>query len=80
MSITLSSLKRAVAIAEKVEALEAELATILGQPSAPVSKAAPELKLEKSPKKKKRKMSAASRAAIAAAQTARWAKVRAARG
>jgi hypothetical protein len=73
MSITLSSLssehlRRAADMKEKIEALNKELASILGVPAS-VSAKAP----------KKRGMSAAGRAAVAAAQKARWAKIKGAK-
>ena len=69
MSITLSSLsseqlRRAADLQEEIEALNTELASILGAPASIPAKAP-----------KKRGMSAAGRARIAAAQKARWAKV-----
>lgn len=73
MSITLSSLsskqlRRAADLKEEIEALNKELVSILGAPaSIPVKE------------RKKRGMSAAGRVAVAAAQKARWAKVRGAR-
>ena len=66
--LSISQLKRAVALKEKIEALIKELASILG-PSTTAQ----------APKAKKRKMSAAGRASIRAAQKARWAKVKAAK-
>lgn len=63
-----TQLKRALALREKIEKLEGELAAIVG---APVSTApAPG---------KKRNMSAAGRLAISRAAKARWAKIRAAK-
>jgi hypothetical protein len=57
--------------------LEAELAAIFGQLNPSSSKApASSISMPK-PKRKKGKMSAEDRAAIAAAQKARWAKVKA---
>lgn len=65
MSISLSSLstaqlRRAADLKDKIEALNQELASLLGGTS-----------------KKKRGMSAAGRARVAAAQRARWAKIKA---
>jgi hypothetical protein len=73
MSITLSSLsseqlRRAADLKEKIEALNTELASILGAPASAPDKA-----------RKKRGMSAAGRAAVAAAQKARWAKIKGAK-
>jgi hypothetical protein len=67
LSLTPSQLKQAAALKEKISKLEKELASILGA-TAPAAPA---------PKKKKSKMSAAGRAKIAAAQKARWAKIKA---
>lgn len=66
LSLTTKQLRRAADIKEKIEVLNTELASILG---APVSVSA------KRPKR--RGMSAAGRAAVAAAQKARWAKIKA---
>jgi hypothetical protein len=70
MSIQLSSLtavqlRRAAGLKEKIDALNKELASILGAPASVPDKAP-----------KKRKMSRTGRAKIAAAQKARWAKVK----
>jgi hypothetical protein len=68
-SLTTAQLRHAADLKEKIEALNQELASILGgSVSAPA----------KTPKKKGG-MSAAGRAAVAAAQRARWAKVKAAK-
>jgi phosphoribosyl-dephospho-CoA transferase len=67
-SLTATQLRRAADIKEKIEALNEEIALILGAPG-PVSANAP----------KRRKMSRAGRARIAAAQKARWAKVKGAK-
>jgi hypothetical protein len=63
-----TQLKRALALREKIEKLEGELAAIVGAPvsAAPVAG-------------KKRNMSAAGRLAISRAAKARWAKARAAK-
>jgi hypothetical protein len=66
LSLTSSQLKRAADVKDRISALEKELTSILGSSSTP-SPAAP---------KGKFKMSAAARAKIAAAQRARWAKVK----
>jgi len=70
--ITLSSkqLNRAAAIKEKITALEEQLASILGGSVSAGSSSKPAASGRKS------NMSAAGRARIAAAQRARWAKVR----
>lgn len=67
-SLTATQLRKAATIREKIDALQAQLESILGEPVAPRA-AAP---------KRKRKMSAAGRARISAASKARWARVRAA--
>ena len=71
---TTSQLKRAVIISEKLDALEAELAAILGGSSA-LAKNAKEPKAPKE-KKTKRVMSPEAREKIAAAQRKRWAKTK----
>jgi uncharacterized protein YoxC len=79
--LSISQLKAAVRIKEKIEVLEAELASIVGS-----SESVTELKKRGRPRKNpttiaidkpKRKMSAAGRAKISAAAKARWAKKRA---
>jgi hypothetical protein len=81
MSTTIDTLKRAVALAEQIEKLQAELHYTLsgyhvgnGRTSSPVETTAAK------PGPKKGRMSAAGKAAIIAAQKARWAKVKAAKG
>ena len=69
--ISLQQLKQAVAIREKIDALEKELNRIIGEQPSTAKPGAP------TPKRKRRKMSAAARAKISAAAKARWAKVRA---
>jgi hypothetical protein len=61
-------LRRAAELKEKIEPLEKQLGDILGSPSKIAGKNSP---------KKKFKMSAVTRAKIAAAAGARWAKVKA---
>ena len=67
INLSAQELRRAAEIKEKIQSLEGEMNRILG-PSPSVSTTAA---------KPKRKMSAAARARIAAAQKARWAKVKA---
>jgi hypothetical protein len=67
-TLTSAQLKRAAAVKDEIASLEKELMAILGAP-APAAKSA----------KKRRGMSAAGRARVAAAQKARWAKIRAAK-
>ena len=68
--ITAKQLRKAANLKEKIAVLENQLASLLGGKTSPAQAA----KLVK-----KRKMSAAGRAAIRAAQKARWAKVKAAK-
>ena len=69
-SLSATQLKRAVAIKEEIEQLEAELSGIAGEPPKAISTVAPIFA------PKKRTMSAAAKAKISAAQKARWAKER----
>lgn len=69
-SLTAQQLRKAADLIEKIGSLEAQLAAYIGGSSA-APEAAP---------RKKSKMSAAGRARIIAAQKARWAKVKAAKG
>lgn len=69
---TTAQLKQAVKLSEKLDALNAELAAILGGSSAP-AKSAKEPKAPKE-KKTKRTMSPEAKEKIAAAQRKRWAK------
>jgi hypothetical protein len=64
INLSASQLRRAADIKDKIEALQSELARILGSTN---GAAAP---------RKRRKLSVAARARIAAAQRARWAKQR----
>ena len=66
-SLTTPQLRHAADLKEKIAALNKELASLFGPP-APIAAKAP---------KKKGGMSAAGRAKVAAAQKARWAKVKA---
>ena len=69
---TVANLKRALKIAEQIETLEAELASLMsGSPAA--AKGVKEPKAPK-PKKTRRAMSPEAREKIAAAQKKRWAK------
>lgn len=67
-TLTLTQLKKAVSLRERIESLQSELTKLLGGAVAGPARV----------KSKKRKMSAAGRAAIAKAAKARWAKVKAA--
>jgi ribosomal protein L15 len=71
-SISASQLRRAADTQDKIESLQIELGKLLGDGSAGAT-------VSTASKRKRRKMSAAARAKIAAAQRARWAKVRAAK-
>lgn len=66
--LSVAQLRTAANLKERITALQKQLDALLG-----ATKPAAEAK----PAKKKRNMSAAARARIAAAQKARWAKVRA---
>jgi len=75
-NLTAAQLKHAADIIEKIEKLNAEVTAILGSsPATVVSPTAAVTPGKRGPKKGG--MSAAGRARIAAAQKARWAKVRA---
>jgi hypothetical protein len=74
LNLTSKQLRQAADLKEKITALETEFATILGGNGSGIPSP---LKAEKTAKKKG--MSAAGRARIAAAQKARWAKVKAAK-
>jgi hypothetical protein len=67
-SLTATQLRNAADLKEKIAGLEKQIAAILGSATSSVAKA---------PKKKG--MSAAGRAKVAAAQKARWAKIKAAK-
>ena len=66
-SLSVAQLRQAIAIREKIEALEKELASIQGVSPAPVPAASKKTA-------KKRTMSPEARAKIAASQKAVWAK------
>jgi len=67
LDLTPKKLRRAASIKEKIQSLENELHRISGASTKSITVVAP---------KKKRKMSTAGRAKFAAAQKARWARVR----
>ena len=69
-TLSLEQLKRAVGLKEQISALEAELAGLLGAPRPAAAAAIPG----------KRTLSAETKAKMAAAHQARWAKIRAAKG
>jgi hypothetical protein len=69
MNISASQLRHAADLQDKIESLQSELNRLLGGSGVRTT--------TKAPQRKRRKMSAAARAKIAAAQRARWAKVRA---
>jgi len=69
-NLTSTQLKRAAAIKDKIASLENKLAKIIG-------KLGPDAVAQ--PTKRKGGMSAAGRARVAAAQRARWAKIKAAK-
>lgn len=68
-NLTVAQLRQVVSIKEQIESLTAQLNGIMGAPSASV----PEAPVER---RGKYKRSAAARAAMAAAQKARWTKVK----
>jgi len=73
LTLTSAQLNRAAAIKDDIAGLEKELAAILGTAASAAKTPAAK------PVKKKRGMSAAGRARVAAAQRARWAKIKAAK-
>lgn len=73
LTLTAAQLRHAADIQEKIASLKNELAAIVGAP-APADKVA-----TAKPAKKKHTMSAEGRAKVAAAQKARWAKIKAAK-
>jgi len=73
---SIDQLKRAISISEQIQKLESELASILGaspKVSAPAKVAAA---VAKPGRRRRRGLSAEGRARIAAAQKARWAKLK----
>jgi len=72
---SIDQLKRAITISEQIQKLESELASILGA-SAKVSAPAKVAAAAAKPGRRRRGLSAEGRARIAAAQKARWAKVK----
>ena len=69
-NLSVQQLRQAANLKEQIEALEKELSQLLGSTTKPVATKAPQ---------KKGGMSAAGKAKIAAAQKARWAKIKAAK-
>jgi hypothetical protein len=67
--LTITKLKNLLTLKEQIEALQSQLDSIAGGDGEIPSPG-------KAPKKRRRRMSRAGRAAIAAAQRARWAKVK----
>jgi hypothetical protein len=72
---SIDQLKRAIALSEQIQKLEAELASILGS-NAKASASAKVAAVAAKPGRRKRGLSAEGRARIAAAQKARWAKAK----
>ena len=66
LNLTTAKLRRIIALKQQIEKLQARLEALAGGASAPLGR----------PPKKKWTMSAAARRKIAAAQRARWAKVK----
>jgi hypothetical protein len=75
LNLTAAQLKHAADIIETIEKLNLELAAILGSQNEPAEPAVAPVKRGR----KKGGMSAAGRKAVAAAQKARWAKVKSAK-
>ncbi len=75
MNLSSAQFRRAAALQEKIEAMQTELASLLGSGPAASGKGK---KDKDKPAKKKRTMSASARKRIAEAQKARWAKQKAA--
>ena len=71
--LTTAQLKEAIKLEEQIEAAQAKLDAILGTPE---TTAKPKRKMVARTKGKRRTMSAEGRAKIAAAQKARWAKIK----
>ena len=71
---SVDQLKRAITISEQIQALEAELASILGNTGAARPGRKPKAASADTPVRKKRVISPEGKARIAAAQRARWAK------
>jgi len=83
-SLPVSQLKRALQIAERIQALESQLASILGGSVAPTASSTSATPTRtgshgrgRRGRRKGSKMSPEGRARIAAAQRARWAKAKA---
>jgi len=72
---SIDQLKRAVSISEEIEKLQSQLASLLGA-GPKVSASASAAPAGPKARRKKRGLSAEGRARIAAAQKARWAKVK----
>jgi hypothetical protein len=77
MNLSSAQFRRAAALQEKIEAMQAELASLLGSGPAASGKGKKDKDTDK-PAKAKRTMSASARKRIAEAQKARWAKQKAA--
>lgn len=72
--LTTDQLRRAVAIKEQIEALQSELNSLTGEAAPRRGRPPGTSRVGRPPGSGRRTMSAAARAAIAAAQRARWAK------
>lgn len=77
MNLSSAQFRRAAALQEKIEAMQSELASLLGSSPTASVKGKKDKDTDK-PAKKKRTMSASARKRIAEAQKARWAKQKAA--
>lgn len=76
-NLSSQQLRRALEIKEKIEALEAQLSSLLGTPAPATVTSAPEAPPAARKSGGRRPMSPEARARIVAAQKLRWAKVRA---
>jgi hypothetical protein len=74
--LSAQQLRKAASLREKIDTLEKQLASILGQAPAPKPAAGP--RAAKPAAKRRRKLSKAARAKLSASAKARWAKVKAA--
>jgi hypothetical protein len=72
---SVNQLKRAIAISEQIEKLQADLAELLGSTPVPAAKVAAAAPARKG-RRKRAKFSAEGLARIRAAQKARWAKIK----
>ena len=74
INLSIEQLKQAITIKEEIAALEQKLASFLGGNALPAS--SPEAAVKAPAKRGRKKMSPEAKAKIAAAATARWAKIK----